>query len=116
MLKKFNTKYPSISDLRDRAKSKMPKFAFEYLDGGCNEDFNLHKNTAEIRAVELLPEYLKEQVKVSLKTTLFGTSYDAPFGVAPIGLQGLMWPKAPEILARAAFEHNLPFILSTVTT
>lgn len=116
MLKKFNPKYPSISDLRQKAKSKMPKFAFEYLDGGCNDDFNIHKNTSEIRAVELLPEYLKKKVHVSLKTKLFGTQYDAPFGVAPIGLQGLMWPKAPEILAQAAFENNLPFILSTVTT
>ena len=116
MLKKFNPKYPSISDLRQKAKSKMPKFAFEYLDGVCNDDFNIHKNTSEIRAVELLPEYLKKKVHVSLKTKLFGTQYDAPFGVAPIGLQGLMWPKAPEILAQAAFENNLPFILSTVTT
>ncbi|MDB2327606.1 alpha-hydroxy-acid oxidizing protein [Flavobacteriaceae bacterium] len=116
MLKKFNPKYPSIIDLRQKAKSKMPKFAFEYLDGGCNDDFNIHKNTSEIRAVELLPEYLKKKVHVSLKTKLFGTQYDAPFGVAPIGLQGLMWPKAPEILAHAAFENNLPFILSTVTT
>ena len=116
MLKKFNPKYPSIIDLRQKAKSKMPKFAFEYLDGGCNDDFYIHKNTSEIRAVELLPEYLKKKVHVSLKTKLFGTQYDAPFGVAPIGLQGLMWPKAPEILAQAAFENNLPFILSTVTT
>ena len=44
----FNTKYPSIADLRDRAKSRIPKFAFEYLDGGCNEDVNLIRNTAEI--------------------------------------------------------------------
>ncbi len=94
----------------------MPKFAFEYLDGGCNNDDNLKKNTSDLRAVELIPEYLKPTVKVNLQTTLFGITYDAPFGIAPIGLQGLMWPKAPEILARAAFENNIPFILSTVTT
>jgi L-lactate dehydrogenase (cytochrome) len=47
---------------------------------------------------------------------LFGHVYDAPFGIAPVGLQGLMWPNAPEILAKAASEHNIPFILSTVTT
>ena len=51
-----------------------------------------------------------------MRTELFGHVYDAPFGVAPVGLQGLMWPNAPEILARAAFEHNIPFVLSTVTT
>ena len=46
---KFNPKYPSIEDLRNHAKKQIPKFAFEYLDGGCNEDVNLHKNTKEIR-------------------------------------------------------------------
>ncbi|MFD1614110.1 alpha-hydroxy acid oxidase [Gelatiniphilus marinus] len=112
----FNTKYPSIEDLRTRAKQRIPKFAFEYLDGGCNEDINLYKNTAEIREVELLPEYLSKHTASSMKTTLFGHEYDAPFGIAPVGLQGLMWPNAPEILAKAAFKHNIPFILSTVTT
>jgi L-lactate dehydrogenase (cytochrome) len=116
MLQKFNPKYPSVSDLRTKAKMKMPKFAFEYLDGGCNDDHNLRKNTSDLRAVELVPEYLKSSVEVSLKTKLFGTEYDAPFGIAPIGLQGLMWPKAPEILAKAAFKNNIPFVLSTVTT
>ena len=51
-----------------------------------------------------------------LSTKLFGHVYDAPFGVAPVGLQGLMWPNSPEILAKAAFDHNIPFVLSTVTT
>lgn len=113
---KFNTKYPSVEDLRTRAQKKIPKFAFEYLDGGCNEDINLHKNTAEIREVELLPQYLSEHAGSDLSTELFGHVYDAPFGIAPIGLQGLMWPNSPEILAKAAFEHNIPFCLSTVST
>ena len=116
MFQKFNPKYPSITDLRIKAESKMPKFAFEYLDGGCNDDHNLRKNTSDLRNVELVPEYLKNSVNVSLKTKLFGVEYDAPFGIAPIGLQGLMWPKAPEILAKAAFKNNIPFVLSTVTT
>lgn len=113
---KINDKYPSVTDLRQKAQKKIPKFAFEYLDGGCNEDVNLHKNTAEIRNVELLPYYLSKHTGSNMKTELFGHTYDAPFGIAPVGLQGLMWPNAPEILAKAAFEHNVPFILSTVTT
>ncbi len=112
----YNTGYPGIDDLIIGAKRRVPKFAFEYLDGGCNEDVNLHKNTAEIRDVELIPQYLKNYKGANLKTTLFGHEYDAPFGVAPVGLQGLMWPNAPQILAKAAKEHNVPFILSTVTT
>ena len=113
---KFNSSYPSVEDLRNRAQKKIPKFAFEYLDGGCNEDVNLHKNTAEIREVELKPHYLSEHSGSDLSTELFGHTYDAPFGIAPVGLQGLMWPNSPEILAKAAFEHNIPFCLSTVST
>jgi L-lactate dehydrogenase (cytochrome) len=112
----FNTAYPSIADLRKLAMKKIPRFAFEYLDGGCNEDINLHKNTTEIRKVELLPYYLSNHKASNTRTELFGNTYDAPFGIAPVGLQGLMWPNSPEILAKAAFEHNIPFILSTVTT
>jgi L-lactate dehydrogenase (cytochrome) len=103
----YNTSHPGIDDLIKGAKKRVPKFAFEYLDGGCNE---------EIRDVELKPLYLKDYKGANLKTTLFGHEYDAPFGVAPVGLQGLMWPNAPQILAKAAKEHNVPFILSTVTT
>ncbi|HYK46832.1 MAG TPA: alpha-hydroxy acid oxidase, partial [Parafilimonas sp.] len=113
---KYNSNYPSIEDLRKKAQRKIPRFAFEYLDGGCNEDVNLHKNTSEIRQIELKPYYLKKYTTADLRTELFGNVYDAPFGIAPVGLQGLMWPNAPEILARAAFDHNIPFILSTVTT
>ncbi|WP_225035221.1 alpha-hydroxy acid oxidase [Winogradskyella sp. SM1960] len=113
---KINPKYPSVTDLRQRAMVKMPKFAFEYLDGGCNEDINLDKNRTDIQKVELMPQYLSKFDKSNLKTELFGHTYDAPFGIAPVGLQGLMWPNAPEILAKSAFDHNIPFILSTVTT
>ncbi|RYG02452.1 MAG: alpha-hydroxy-acid oxidizing protein, partial [Chitinophagaceae bacterium] len=113
---KYNADYPSIDDLRNKAKSKIPRFAFEYLDGGCNEDVNLFRNTDDIRALELLPFYIRDFKEASLKTNLFGHTYDAPFGIAPVGLQGLIWPNAPEILAKAAFEHNVPFILSTVST
>ncbi len=113
----YNVKFPSIDDLRTKAKKRIPKFAFEYLDGGCNDDVNLYKNTTELRQVELVPKYLvQKNAKPTLATTLFGHTYDAPFGIAPVGLQGLMWPQATEILAKASLKHNIPFILSTVTT
>lgn len=112
----YNPRYPSVDDLRKKARKRIPGFAFDYLDGGCNEEVNLRKNTAEIREVELMPQYLATHVGADLKTELFGHVYDAPFGIAPVGLQGLIWPNSPEILARAAFEHNIPFVLSTVST
>jgi len=112
----FNTQYPSIEDLRKRAKQRIPKFVFEYLDAGCDQEVNLRKNTDDIREIELMPQYLNKYTGANMQTELFGHVYDAPFGIAPVGLQGFIWPNSPEILAKAAFEHNIPFIQSTVTT
>jgi len=94
----------------------MPGFANDYLEGGCFSEVILHRNTAEIREIQLRPYYLRDYAGSELKTSLFGKTYDAPFGISPIGLQGLMWPRATEILAKAAFEQNIPFTLSTVAT
>ncbi len=116
MSKNFDSNYPSVDDLRNKAKSRMPRFAFEYLDGGCNEDVSLALNTSDIRKVQLEPRYLQNYGTSSTKTKVLGMEFDAPFGIAPVGLQGLMWPNSPAILAKAAFKHNIPFILSTVTT
>ncbi len=112
----YNPKYPGVDDIIKKAKKRIPKFVFEYMDGGCNEDVNLAKNTSEIREVELKPYYLNAHTPAKLETELFGVKYDAPFGISPIGLQGLIWPNAPEILAKAALRNNIPFILSTVST
>ena len=112
----YNTAYPGIDDLRNKARKRIPRFAFEYLDGGCNEDVNLDRNITELRQVQLKPFYLNNYGGIDMSTTLFGKKYAAPFGVAPVGLQGLIWPNSPNILAKAAFEHEVPFILSTVTT
>lgn len=112
----FNSNYPSIEHLRERARQRMPRFAFEYLEGGCFSEINLRRNTDDIREVQLRPYYLRDYAGSDLTTTLFGKTYDAPFGIAPIGLQGLMWPGSTEILAKSAFDANIPFILSTVGT
>ncbi|MDA7506290.1 alpha-hydroxy-acid oxidizing protein [Akkermansiaceae bacterium] len=112
----IDSRYPSIDDLCERARQRMPGFAYDYLAGGCFNEMNLQKNTQEIREIELKPWYLRDYPGSDLSTEIFGKTYDAPFGVAPIGLQGLMWPRATEILAKAAHQHNIPFVLSTVGT
>ncbi|MFY0606514.1 MAG: alpha-hydroxy-acid oxidizing protein [Cyclobacteriaceae bacterium] len=112
----INSKYPDIDYLRAKAKKRIPGFAFDYLDGGCNAEVNLKRNTDQIRALQLKPYYLRDVITPSLETELFGKTYSAPFGISPIGLQGLMWPKATEILAKASFDYNIPFIVSTVAT
>lgn len=112
----YNPQYPSMQDLRKKAKQRIPKFAFDYLEGGCNEDVNLCRNIADLQDIILTPQYLKKHHGSDMSVNLFGHKYDAPVGIAPIGLQGLIWPNSPEILAKAALKHNIPFIVSTVST
>lgn len=112
----INTNYPSVEHLRQKAKKRMPRFAYDYLSEGCNDDINVDKNTKEIREIELMPQYFSDYRPATIKKTLFGQNYDAPFGITAVGLQSLMWPKTAEILAKTSVTHNLPFMLSTVTT
>jgi L-lactate dehydrogenase (cytochrome) len=112
----YNPQYPSVVDLRRKAKSRIPKFAFDYLEGGCNEGLNLARNENDFDDIYLKPNYLRVGGDIDMSVELFGRKYSAPFGISPIGLQGLMWPNAPEILAKAAAKHDIPYTLSTVST
>ncbi|NMN36654.1 alpha-hydroxy acid oxidase [Pedobacter sp. SG918] len=112
----YHPQYPSVADLRRKAKNRIPKFAFDYLEGGCNEGLNLARNETDFDDIYLKPNYLRVGGDIDMSVELFGRKYSAPFGVSPIGLQGLMWPNAPEILAKAAAKHDIPYTLSTVST
>ena len=102
--------------MEQAAKARIPRFAYDYLSGGIGREANLRVNTEILDTVQLRPRYISEVGKPDCGHSLFGKRYDAPFGVAPIGLSGLMWPKAPEHLAAAAKTHNIPFILSGFST
>ena len=112
----YNSRYPSVEDLKKKAKKRIPKFAFDYLQGGCNEELNLFRNEDDFDKILLKPQYLRVGQDIDMSVELFGRRYSAPFGISPIGLQGLMWPNAPEILAKAAAKHDIPYTLSTVST
>ena len=112
----YHSQYPSVADLRKKAKTRVPKFAFDYLEGGCNEGLNLARNESDFDNIYLKPNYLRIGGEIDMSVELFGRRYSAPFGISPIGLQGLMWPNAPEILAKAAAKHDIPYTLSTVST
>jgi isopentenyl diphosphate isomerase/L-lactate dehydrogenase-like FMN-dependent dehydrogenase len=112
----FDPKFPDTVSLKKRARQRIPSFAFDYLEGGCHDEIGLARNLNDIQAVQLRSQLLKPFDKSDMSVELFGHRYDAPFGIAPIGLQGLMWPKAPEILAKAAAELNIPYVLSTVSS
>ena len=116
MVSKLNSRAASIADLKLRTKKRIPKFAYEYLVGGCNNDKAIAHNRDALDHVFLHPSYLSRTQAASLKTTALGAEYDAPFGISPLGLSGLIWPKAAEYHAAAAKKANIPYILSTLAS
>jgi isopentenyl diphosphate isomerase/L-lactate dehydrogenase-like FMN-dependent dehydrogenase len=105
--------FASVADFRARARRRMPKFAFDYMDGGAGDEAGLRRNEAAFDAVQLVPRMLINVEKRELSTNLFGRAWGAPFGTAPIGLGNLIWPRAEATIARACVAANLPYSLST---
>ena len=108
--------HPSIADLEAAVRRRIPRFAYEYMTRGIGSNDCRDHNREALRSIKLTPEYLLETVTPELETPLFGRTWRAPFGVAPVGLSGLIWPRGPEIAARAATRAGLPFVLSTFAT
>jgi (S)-mandelate dehydrogenase len=110
---RFRRRFPTIDDLRRRARRRVPRFAFDFVDGGANDEVCVERNAMAFRAVELLPRYCIDTKGASTEVELFGTRYAAPIGIAPMGSPGLMWPGAEEYLAQAAQRARIPFVLAT---
>jgi (S)-mandelate dehydrogenase len=111
--KRLQQRFPTVDDLRARARWRVPRFAFDFVDGGANEETCAARNRAAFRAVELLPRYCVEAKGTAIDIELFGARYAAPIGISPMGSPGLMWPGAEEYMARAAQAARIPFVLAT---
>lgn len=109
-------KYPQVSDLEKRAKKRIPYFAWEYLASGTGNDRAVQNNCAALSQIELRPQLLKGPLNPDISTELFGEKYNAPYGIAPIGLTGLIWPGADQALAKCGAKNQIPYVLSTVAT
>ncbi len=112
----IDKRYPSIAYMEATAKRRIPGFARDYLVNGLGGGVSVRKNRDLLDSVELMPRYLSEADQPNIRCHLLGRDYNAPFGVAPMGLSGLVWPNAEVILAWAAKAHNIPYTLSTVAT
>lgn len=109
-------RYPTSHDLRKQAHRLMPNFAFEYMDGGAGgADNGIQRNWRSMDAVELLPRYGRVVSPPSAETKIFGQTYAAPFGIAPIGGPGTAYPGAETYFARAAQRANVPYTLGLLS-
>jgi L-lactate dehydrogenase (cytochrome)/(S)-mandelate dehydrogenase len=105
-------KIVTIDDLREAARRRLPRIAFDFIDGGVEAEHCLARNREAFLEYRLLPRYFADVSKRNQKTTIFGKTYDSPFGICPTGLAGLWRTGADDMLADAAAAANIPFAQS----
>src|SRR6184192_3334527 len=102
----------NIEDLHRMAKRRLPKIAFDFIEGGLEDERGLERNTSAFHKHQLLPRYLVDVSKRDQSASLFGRTYASPFGISPTGGAGLFRRGADLMLAEAAADANIPYIMS----
>lgn len=105
----------STLDYRELARRKLPHFLFEYIDGGSYAEATLHRNVADLQAVELRQRVLTDVSSIDLSAELFGQRLGLPVALGPIGLAGMNARRGEVQALRAAEQAGIPFCLSTVS-
>jgi len=106
----------NIADLREIARRRVPGFAFEYVEGGAEDEATLRRNREAFASFRFVPQTLVDTAGRSLGTSVFGRPCAAPFAIAPTGLNGMLHPDGDIGLARAAAGFGIPYTLSTLST
>jgi L-lactate dehydrogenase (cytochrome) len=108
-------KAAAIIDYRELARRRLPRFLFEYIDGGSYAEATLRRNVDDLASVALRQRVLRNVSALDLTTELFGQKLNLPVMLAPIGLAGLNARRGEVQAARAANKAGVPFCLSTVS-
>lgn len=105
----------SVSDFREAARRRLPRFLFEYIDGGSYAEVTLRRNVEDLSAIALRQRVLRDVSQLDLSVELFGQRQSLPVALAPIGLAGLNARRGECQAVRAAEAAGVPFTLSTVS-
>ncbi|WOI55335.1 alpha-hydroxy acid oxidase [Palleronia sp. LCG004] len=105
--------HPALSDLAAHARKRVPHFIWEYLQSATGDESSARRSAEALDRITLVPRNLRK-VSPDLGTTFLGQRFDLPFGIAPVGMSGSVWPGAEAMLARSAARNGAPFSLSTV--
>ncbi|MFO1377454.1 MAG: alpha-hydroxy acid oxidase [Steroidobacteraceae bacterium] len=105
----------SVSDLRERARRRVPRMMFDYADRGSYDEITLRRNREDLAAIEFRQRVMVDLSRRELATTLAGEAAMLPVAIAPTGLAGMFWPDGEIVAARAARDFGVPYTLSTLS-
>ena len=106
----------NLDDLRKLAKRRLPKIIYDFIEGGADDEQGLNSNEGAFRRRRLLPRYLVDIHSRDQSTELFGWRFSSPFGIAPTGGIDNYRRGGDLMLAAAARDANIPFIMSGTST
>jgi L-lactate dehydrogenase (cytochrome) len=105
----------NVGDYRALAKARLPRFLFEYVDGGSYAQVTLRRNISDLEEVMLRQRVMRDVSSIETSTELFGQRWAMPVGLGPVGLSGLFARRGEVQAARAAAAAGVPFTLSTLS-
>ncbi len=111
----LSRKLINVEDYRRQAKRTLPRIIFDYLEGGAEDERGLNHNRTIFDQFRLKPKRLVDISQRDISCKIFNKKWDAPFAIAPTGLNSSLWPYADRILAKSAAKANIPFMLSTAS-
>jgi len=106
----------NIEDLRSRARRRLPKVIFEFIDGGAQDETTLRANREDFQKWRFRTRVLTDVSTRDQSITLFGQHCASPLILAPTGLAGLLFRRGELAAARAAEKFSVPYCLSTMAT
>ncbi len=105
----------NIEDLRTIARRRLPKFIFDYVDGGSEDEVTLRGNRAAFARLRFRPRTLVDVTQRDLRTDILGAPAAFPVIAGPVGLLGFTWRHGDLEMARGAATAGVPYGLSTVS-
>ena len=103
------------ADFRTEAKKRLPRFLFDYIDGGAYAEITLRRNVEDLSDIALRQRVLVDVSKVDLSTRLFGSDLAMPVALGPVGMAGMYARRGEAQAARAAAAKGIPLCLSSVS-
>lgn len=105
----------NFSDFRAKAQQRLPRFLFDYADGGSYNEQTLFQNSSALQSICLRQRVFHDVAAIDLSKHLFGEDFAMPLALAPVGLAGMYARRGEAQAIQAAETMGIPFCLSTVS-
>ncbi len=105
----------TVEDYRELARRRLPRQLFDYVDGGAYAESTMRANVEDLRGLLLRQVVMRDVGERSQAVEVLGQRLALPVILAPVGLAGMLAPRAEVAAARAAAAAGTAFVESTVS-